>query len=68
MRDPRSDPRPGDVLRGKNSMGTTVETRIHFVHSGQVFFGSADSLGGGRMSIENYRIQAKDAEVIHVAE
>lgn len=63
MRDPRVDPKAGDILTNG-----TQRVMIHIVDNGVVYFGSEDCLGGYQMCIEQYRLQAKDAEVLHVAD
>jgi hypothetical protein len=61
MRDPRIEPREGDVLRQGNRA-----VMVHFVRGGEVFFGATDgersSLGGGRMPLEAFREAARGVE------
>ena len=64
-RDPRKDPRPGDVIRSKAGAHRTVEasnqTSVWYTiynHELRCRFGCL---------LEEWRIDAKDCEVLHVA-
>lgn len=55
-RDPRMDPKEGDLLyRGDQ------EVEIHLVKDDKVYFGARGRIGGGQMSLEEFRESAKTA-------
>lgn len=62
-RDPRIEPRPGDVLRKGDR-----EIMVHFVERGQVYFDRTCDFGfsGARITIEQFREHAQEADRVEV--
>ena len=73
-RDPRLEPRPGDILRGTGADGQQRYVNVHWVgYRDQVGFVKGLDIDGNqwspeRMPLAQFVEQAHDAEVIHTAE
>ncbi len=67
MRDPRVDPRPGDVVRVQ-----MVARRVLRAERGGIWWVDNDRWSGcshgGAVALDDWRLECADAEVVHVAE
>lgn len=69
MRDPRTDPRPGDVLNVyREEWLATFGFQVAAVGNGLVIYSVKGIHAEGKLTLDEWQNRMRDATIIHVAE